>query len=295
MLSVVCAGLLGVPVPVSAQMDNSSVEEPVKLEALFDPNEGSGELRAVKEKIQALLLENEELASQARSLKRESLDLQEKAARFHAATGAAGTAPAGNQEWPEQNVENVAKPGQPQSLRLLRLYDLQYQKKELELKLKFQELALKEKREAHDREIAALQKELEQNTIQEKQLAGEAREFKKQNVWHGYELECLKQENILLKNKLKLLKKTSPEFVMMGEKLEDLPPAVGQDIRQKEAQREQLQEKIAQLETGLRLSPAGADVSVFETQFRGFVERLEKENGDLRERIFSLQEKIRKE
>src|SRR3989338_7963086 len=113
MLSVVCAGLLGVPVPVSAQMDNSSVEEPVKLEALFDPNEGSGELRAVKEKIQALLLENEELASQARSLKRESLDLQEKAARFHAATGAAGTAPAGNQEWPEQNVENVAKPGQP--------------------------------------------------------------------------------------------------------------------------------------------------------------------------------------
>ncbi len=271
------------------------LEEPVALESLFDPEEGSGELRAVKEQIRFLLRQNEELASQAQALKQESLDLQEKVARARAAAEASGAKPAGNQEGPEQNVKDAAKPGQPQSLRLLKSYDLQYQKKELELELKLKELASRGKRQAHDRQLAEMRKELEQNAVEEKQLAEEAERLKGQDGGPAYELECLKQENILLENRLKLLK-TSPEFAIMGEGEGDLPAPVWQDIRRKEAQREELQQKIARLEMEQRSSPTdtGANVSIFETQFRGSVERLEEENKQLKKQIFSLQEKIQK-
>ncbi len=147
------------------------------------------------------------------------------------------------------------------------------------------------KGQARDFQLAQIQQEFEQNTIEEKQLVEEAKKLKKQDGRPGYELECLKQENILLENQLKLLK-ASPEFALMGQGLGDLPAPVWQNIHRKEAQMEQLQQKIAQLEMKVRSSPADANVSVFETQFRGPVERLEKENEDLKDRIFSERKKI---
>lgn len=270
------------------------LEEPAELESLFDPDEGSGELRAVKEQIRFLLRQNEELASQAQTLKQESLDLQEKVARARAAAVAAGIKPAGNREGPGQTLTDAAKPGQPQSLRLLKSYDLQYRKKELELELRLKELALQGKRQAHDHQLAEMRKELEQNAVEEKQLAEEAERLKGQDGGPAYELECLKQENILLENRLKLLK-TSPESARMGEGTGDLPGPVWQNIRRKEAQREYLQERIARLETELSFAPADADVSLFETQFRGSVEQLEKENKDLKDRISSFKKKIQRE
>src|SRR3989338_2384989 len=261
--------------------------------SLLDPNEGSGELRVVKEQIQSQLRQNEELVPQAESLRREFLDLQEKVRQARAAAGAVEKKQARGQEGLEQRIKKATQPGQPQSLRLLQSYDMQYQKKQLEIELRLQELARPGKQQARDLQLAEIQKELEQNTIEEKQLAGEAEELKKQPGGTGYELECLKQENILLENRLKLLK-ASPEFAMMGQGLGDLPGPVWQNIRQKEARREQLQQRIAQLEMELSSSPADANVPLFEAQLRGSVERLEKENKDLKGRIFSLQEKIQK-
>src|SRR3989344_1314414 len=60
-------------------------EEPVDLELLFDPQEGSGELSVIKERIQSLLRQNTGLTDQARSLKQESLELQEKLQQARAA------------------------------------------------------------------------------------------------------------------------------------------------------------------------------------------------------------------
>lgn len=286
------AALSLVSFDVRAQAD-APADEPAELESLFDPDEGSSELHAVKEQIQSMLGQNKELVPQAESLKREFLDLQEKVKQSRAAAWALGKKQARDREGLEQRAENATEPGQPQSLRLLQAYDMQYQKKQLEIELRLQELALQGKQQARDRQIAEIQKELEQNTIEGKQLADEAEELKKQTGGPGYELECLKQENILLENQLKLLK-ASPEFAMMGQGLGDLPGPVWQNIRQKEARREQLQQRIAQQEMELKLAPADVNVSVFETQFRGSVERLEKENRDLKDRIFSLQEKIQK-
>lgn len=283
------------PVEESAgEAAEEPLEEPAELESLFDPEEGSGELRAVKEQIRFLLRQNEGLASQAQALKQESLDLQEKVARARVAAGAVGAKPAGNQEGPEQNVKDAAKPGQPQSLQLLKSYDLQYQKKLIEIESRLRELAFQGKRQAHDHQLAEMRKELEQNAIEEKQLAEEAEKLKNHDGGLAYELECLKQENILLENRLKLLK-TSPEFAIMGEGTGDLPAPVWQNIRRKEAQREELQQRIARLEMEQRssLMDTDANVSLFETQFRGSVEQLEKENKDLKDRISSFRQKIR--
>ena len=116
--------------PVEASVE-ASVEEPVDLELLFDPQEGSGELSVIKERIQSLLRQNTGLTDQARSLKQESLELQEKLQQARAAV----VAPAKDRATAPKGLEQTAKdtPGsrQPQSLRLLQSYDMQYQKKNL--------------------------------------------------------------------------------------------------------------------------------------------------------------------
>ncbi len=270
-----------------AQTDNSSVEEPVELESLFNPDEGSGELRAVKEKIQSLLRENEELSPQVESVKQEFLDLQEKVKRSRDEVAALEKEHA-------QQIKDMRESGQPQSLRLLQSYDQQYQKKQLKIELKLQELALKGKQPARDLQISALQKELEENAAQEKQLADEAQALKKNNTL-VYDLECLKQENALLEDQLKL----SPplqDSTGIKQGFGDSPPgptgAAWEDIRRKEEEKARLQHKIEQLTVEQERSPVDSDISVFETQFRGSVERLEEENKQLKDQAFSLQKKI---
>ncbi|HBO97428.1 MAG TPA: hypothetical protein DE315_02275 [Candidatus Omnitrophica bacterium] len=282
------------PFDVHARTDDAPAEEPAGPGSLFDPDEGSSELRVVKEQIQSQLRRNEELVPQAESLKREFLDLQEKVRQSRAAAVAVEKKQARGQEGLGQRIKKATQPGQPQSLRLLQSYDMQYQEKQLEIELRLRELALREKQQARDRQIAEMRKELEQNTIEEGRLAGEAEELKKQSGGPGYELEFLKQENILLENQLRLLK-TSPEFAMMGQGLGELPGAVWQSIRQKEARREQLQREIARLEMELRSSSTDDNLFLFEAQFRGSVERLEKENKGLKDRISSFKKKIQKE
>lgn len=263
-------------------------EDPVDLELLFDPQEGSGELSAIKEKIQSLLRQNTELTDQARSLKQESLELQEKLQQ----TRAAVVAPAKDRAPAPKRLEQTAKdaPGshQPQSLRLLQSYDMQYQKKELELELKLKELALREKRPSRERQLAGLQKELEQNAAEEKRLADEALVFK-DNAALAYELEFLKQENILLEDQLR-----SPRTLSGFGGIKPESGTVGEIIRRKEAERERLARAIEQLKTEQESfsAPDSAGFSVFEARFRDSVKVLEEENRQLKNKIFSLREKI---
>ena len=177
-------------------------EEPVDLELLFDPQEGSGELSAIKEDIQSLLRQNEELAPQVESLKQEFWDLQGKVKQSRDEIASLEEKRSERQKDLEQNIKNMRESGQPQALRLLQSYDMQYQKKELELELKLKELASRDKRLARERQLAGSQKELEQNAAEEKRLADEARVFK-DSAALVYELEFLKQENILLEDQLR--------------------------------------------------------------------------------------------
>lgn len=263
-------------------------EEPVDLELLFDPQEGSGELSVIKKKIQSLLRQNEELAPQVESLKQEFGNLQEKVKQSRADISSLEKKRSERQKDLEQNITNMRESGQPQSLRLLRSYDMQYQKKEFELELKLKELALREKRLARDRQLAGLQKELEQNAAEEKRLADEARVFK-DNVAFVYELEFLKQENILLEDQLR-----SPRTLSGSGGIKPESGAVGEIIRHKEEERERLARAIEELKTeqGFVSAPAADGFSVFEARFRDSVKVLEEENRQLKNKIFSFKEKI---
>lgn len=256
--------------------------EPADLELLFDPQEGSGELSAIKEKIQFLLRQNEELAPQAESLKQEFRDLQEKVNQSRAGIMSLEKNRSERQKDLEQNIKNMRESGQPQSLRLLRSYDMQYQKKELEFELKLKELALWEKR------LAGSQKELEQNAAEEKRLADEARVFK-DNAAFVYELEFLKQENILLEGQLR-----SPRMLPGSGGIEPGPGAVGEAIRHKEEERDRLARAIERLKTeqGSVSAPEANGFSVFEARFRDSVKVLEEENRQLKNKVFSFRKKV---
>ena len=266
----------------------ASVEEPVDLELLFDPQEGSGELSVIRERIQSLLRQNTGLTDQARSLKQESLELQEKLQQARAAVVAPAKDQAPAPKGLEQTVKDAQGSRQPQSLRLLQSYDMQYQKKELELELKLKGLALRENRPARERQLAGLQKDLEQNTAEEKRLADEALVFK-DNAALVYELESLKQENILLEDQLR-----SPRTLSGPGGINPESGTVGEIIRRKEAERERLARAIEQLKTEQESvsAPAAVGFSVFEARFRDSVKVLEEENRQLKNKIFSLREKI---
>ena len=266
------------------------LEEPVDLELLFDPQEGSGELSAIKEKIQSLLRQNEELTPQVESLKQEFGDLREKAKQSRAEIASLEKKRSERQKDLEQNIKNMRESGQPQALRLLQFYDMQYQKKELELELKIKELALRDKRLARERQLAGSQKELEQNAAEEKRLADEARVFK-DNAALVYELESLKQENILLEDQLR-----SPRTLSGSGDIEPGSGAVGEIIRRKEEERERLARAIEQLKVEQESvsAPKAGGFSVFEARFRDSVKVLEEENRQLKNKIFLLKEKIQK-
>lgn len=275
--------------PAEASVEDS-LEEPVDLELLFDPQEGSGEFSVIKEKIQSLLRQNEELAPQAKLLKQESEDLQKKVEQSRAEIASREKKRPGRQEDLEQNIKNTREPGPPQSLRVLQSYDMQYQKKELELETKLKELALRKERLARERQLVGSQKELEQNAAEEKRLAGEARVFK-DNAAFVYELESLKQENILLEDQLR-----SPRTLSGSGGISPESGAVGEIIRRKEEERERLARAIEELEVeqGSVSAPEAAGFSDFDARFRDSVKVLEEENKQLKNQIFSLKEKIQK-
>ncbi|MBI5023859.1 MAG: hypothetical protein HZC18_02535 [Candidatus Omnitrophica bacterium] len=267
------------------------LEKPVDLELLFDPQEGSGELSAIKEKIQSLLRQNEELAPQVEPLKQELGDLQEKVKQSRAEIASLEKKRSERQKDLEQNMKNMRGSGQPaQALRLLQSYDMQYQEKELELELKLKELASRDKRLARERQLAGLQKELEQNTAEEKRLADEAQVFK-DNAALVYELEFLKQENILLEDQLR-----SPGTLSGSGGIKPESGAAGETIRRKEEERERLARAIEELKVEQESvsAPEVAGFSVFEARFRDSVKVLEEENKQLKNQIFSLQEKTQK-
>ena len=271
---------------VSAQT-SAPAAEPVKLESLFNPDEGSGELRTVKEKIRDLLRQHEELVAQVQSVKQEFLDLREKIKQSRAEVEVLEKKRTEHQKKLEQNVESMRKSGQPQSLQLLQSYDRQYQNKQLEIELKLQELALREKQQALDRQLAELQKEIAENVTLEKELSAAAEESKR-NSPLLHELECLKQENILLENQLKL-SVAAQDSVGMNPKT----AAAVKTIRRKEEEKARLERKIAQLQEEQERSPANPDSSLFEKQFRDSIKRLEDENKELNDKILSYQKKIK--
>lgn len=264
------------------------LEKPVDLELLFDPQEGFGELSAIKEKIQSLLRQNEKLAPQVESLKQELGDLQEKVKQSRAEITSLEKKRSERQKDLEQNIKNMRGSGQPQALRLLQSYDMQYQEKELELELKLKELASRDKRLARERQLAGLQKELEQNTAEEKRLVDEAQVFK-DNAALVYELEFLKQENILLEDQLR-----SPGTLSGSGGINPESGAVGETIRRKEEERERLARAIEELKVEQESvsAPEAAGFSVFEARFRDSVKVLEEENRQLKNKIFSFKKKV---
>ena len=166
---------------------------------------------------------------------------------------------------------------------------MQYQKKELELELKIKELALRDKRLARERQLAGSQKELEQNAAEEKRLADEARALK-DNAALVYELESLKQENILLEDQLR-----SPGRCQVPA-TSNRDPARWGDYPPQRRGRERLARAIEQLKVEQESvsAPKAGGFSVFEARFRDSVKVLEEENRQLKNKIFLLKEKIKK-
>lgn len=288
--------LSALSVPVQAQ-SGAPAGKPVELEALFNPDEGPVEMRAVKEQIRSLLRQNEELEPQARSLKEEFLSLRETVLPLRDEVAAMEKEHARKQQRLEQRIKNISGADASQSLQQLQLYDLQYEKKELELEFQLKEIAAGEKQQAHDRRLAEFRKELDENLRQQKRLSEQADELRGKNIPLTYEIEFLKQENALLENQLRSIKASrNPDGIhQIAEYTGDPSGPAGllrQDIRRKENEKAQLQRKIEQLEMEQKSSAGNANFSSSEAQFFEAVNRLHAENRRLRSQIFSLRQKV---
>lgn len=94
-----------------------------------------------------------------------------------------------------------------QKLRELRLYDLQYEKQELELDLQDKQALHREIEPQRHREIQALKIAIQENTMEEERLYQRAAQMERKLAVFPQEISLLKMENETLKKRIKQLRK----------------------------------------------------------------------------------------
>ena len=94
-----------------------------------------------------------------------------------------------------------------QRLRELQLYDLQYQKQELELDLKSMEFLQQKIREQRRPELDALERDIRANIAEIRALSVKIAEQEKAALAYPREIELLKMENKALKQRISQLKR----------------------------------------------------------------------------------------
>lgn len=293
MLGLVCS-LFG-PVAAGAGQEAAPGDSDAskKIEQLFDPGAGSGEFLAIKEHIQSLLKQNQELETRYASLQKESFGLQKKIKQARQEVAALEQEQVRRQERRRQKFdEMLAKaredPGPIPGLALLQLHDLQYQKKELELGLQLKAAALRESRQDYDRQLAGLQKQLDESKEQEGRLAAQLKDLETKSAAVLPEIDLLKEENARLEGR----NKTAVEADRLAARKKAEQLDIARQVRVKEKEKAGLESAIQKLEAELKVSAEGSDNVYFSQEsMRETLERVDRENRQLRSELFSLRQK----
>lgn len=180
--------------------------------------EGSGYqgLDVLKGRIKALLEENQALEAEYAQIKQEFLDVQgtadsykEEIAALEEELKQIESADASTQE-ADTDIKEPPDIGQIKDLRQLQLYDLYYQKKELELELQEDQESSQPGQDPGDAQTAALRDELERNLEKEKELRRQTAELQQKTASYPKEIERFKRENAELEEQVKALRKGDP-------------------------------------------------------------------------------------
>ncbi len=204
------------------QEDILKGDEPAE-EAFFTPPTEAAEeesgyqgFAVIKERINVLLKENQALEAEYAQLKQEFLDVQgtadsykEEIAVLEEELKQTESADASTQE-AGTDIKEPPDIGQIKDLRQLQLYDLYYQKKELELELQENQESSQPGQEPGDAQTAALRDELERNLEKEKELTRQAAELRQKTASYPEEIEQFKRENAELEDQVKALQRRDP-------------------------------------------------------------------------------------
>jgi len=225
------------------QEDILKGDEPAE-EAFFTPPTEAAEeesgyqgFAVIKERIQVLLKENQALEAEYAQLKKEFLEVQDTAESYKEEIAVIeeelkqteGTDnPTEIEDSPSlyardgEHRANHAKQeagtdikeppdiGQIKDLRQLQLYDLYYQKKELELELQENQASSQPGQEPGDAQTAVLRDELERNLEKEKELTRQAAELRQKTASYPEEIEQFKRENAELEDQVNALRRRDP-------------------------------------------------------------------------------------
>jgi len=93
-----------------------------------------------------------------------------------------------------------------QRLRELKLYDLQYERQELQLDFKVKELLLTQKNEKKHPDFDTIKKDIEKSVAEEMVLRDKIAHAEKEAMEYSGQVEMLKKENTALRKKIKRLK-----------------------------------------------------------------------------------------
>ena len=97
--------------------------------------------------------------------------------------------------------------GEEQKLRELQLYDLQYQKQELELDLEDRQALHRKLEPQRQQEIQALKIAIQENTKEEERLYQRTAAMERKLAVYPQDISLLKMENETLKKRIKQLRK----------------------------------------------------------------------------------------
>lgn len=265
-----------------------AADSPSEVELLLDPAGGSGELQAVKERIQTLLKHNKELEAEYAALQQEFSRLQKQAQQPRREVKALEKELARMEQERQQRFKEMqagSSYGSVPSLKQLQLYDLYYQRKELELQIQLKEMAYQDQQKGYDEQMAGWQKELEQNREQERRLIARIDESKREGASTSYEIEFLKQQNALLENQIKALAGSATSLDDNGGEL------LAGNIRSKEAELAELKRQIEELQTQRSLVQGG-ESGFSKERLLEEIHRLDQENQQLRNQIFTLRQRM---
>jgi len=194
------------------------------------PSKG-GFFDGIKAQMMSAVKENQELATENKTLKAQLVGLQLEVEQYEGeieelAPGyadAVESVPAQHARSPSwndygddaliQEAQEIYLSGrlldldEQQRLQELKLYDLQYQKQEVQLDLQSQEALYQEVDEERQQELDVLQGDIQGNRVKEKDLSLKAAELEKAALAYPQEIDLLKMENKALKQKIHDLKR----------------------------------------------------------------------------------------
>jgi len=192
-----------------------------------DVSEQEGFFDAIKDRMTSVAQENKRLTQENQALKTRLTGLQLEVEQYEQEVKALdpqyvtpyeqSIKDTSGDEALIREVQNIYVSGKTmdlderQRLEELRLYDLQYQKQELQLDLKAKEAQYQKMQEKGYPGIDILKRDIEKNKTREKDLSFKIAEQEKAASAYARQIDLLKAENKELEKKIKMLKRMSAE------------------------------------------------------------------------------------